>query len=214
MAKSNDSTLIRDHEYDGIMEYDNPTPGWWHVIFLMSILFSGFYFLASLGSPYFTHQTQRLADAQRAKAARTLATLGDLENTPVQIIGLIGSDFIVNNNDLRSIADSTFRGNCASCHGANAGGLVGPNLTDDSWKNIKDITGIAEVITNGAGNGAMPAWGKQLQKSEIVLLSAYVASLRGSNPAGGKAPEGEVVPPWPPAPPPKESPAQSTASAH
>ncbi|MDX9912192.1 MAG: c-type cytochrome [Phycisphaerales bacterium] len=210
MAKNKtDSTLIQDHVYDGIMEYDNPTPGWWHIIFLLSIVFSGFYFLASLGSPYFIHQTQRLADAKREKAARLLALLGDLQNTPEQIM-----DLAVNRPDLLQIAESTFRGNCASCHGANAGGLVGPNLTDDSWKNIKDITGIAGVITNGAGNGAMPAWGKQFQPSEIVLLSAYIASLRGSNPAGGKSPEGEVVPAWPPAPPPKaEEPTQQTASA-
>ena len=204
-----DSTLIRDHEYDGIMEYDNPTPGWWHLIFLLSIVFSGFYFLASLGSPYFVHQTQRLADAKRAKAARTLALLGDLQNTPEQIMELA-----VHRPDLLPIAEATFRGNCASCHAAHGGGLVGPNLTDDAWKNIRDITGIYDVIAKGAGNGAMPAWERQFQPSEIVLMSAYIASLRGSNPSGAKGPEGEVIAPWPPAPDPKaDGPSEQTVSS-
>jgi len=35
---------LRDHEYDGIREYDNPTPGWWHAIFIATMLFSLLYF--------------------------------------------------------------------------------------------------------------------------------------------------------------------------
>ena len=31
---------LLDHEYDGIQEYDNPCPGWWHAIFLLTVLFS------------------------------------------------------------------------------------------------------------------------------------------------------------------------------
>ena len=31
---------LMEHEYDGIREYDNPTPGWWHVILLVSVVFS------------------------------------------------------------------------------------------------------------------------------------------------------------------------------
>ena len=29
-----------DHCYDGIQEYDNPTPGWWWMLFWVTILFS------------------------------------------------------------------------------------------------------------------------------------------------------------------------------
>ncbi|MFN9977437.1 MAG: cbb3-type cytochrome c oxidase N-terminal domain-containing protein, partial [Phycisphaerae bacterium] len=34
---------LSDHEYDGIREYDNPTPGWWHLIFIGSVFFSIMY---------------------------------------------------------------------------------------------------------------------------------------------------------------------------
>jgi cytochrome c oxidase cbb3-type subunit 3 len=73
---------------------------------------------------------------------------------------------------------------------------VGPNLTDDYYKNVKQITDIAEVIKNGAAGGSMPAWKTRLHPNEVVLMAAYVAGLRGKN-LKGRPPEGEKIPPWP-----------------
>jgi len=70
-------------------------------------------------------------------------------------------------------------------------------LTDDFYKNVTNVEDIARVITKGAAGNAMPAWGNRLHPNDIVLLSAYVASLRQTNADGGKAPEGRVIPPWP-----------------
>ena len=86
---------------------------------------------------------------------------------------------------------------CAQCHGPDASGLTGPNMTDDHYKNIKKITDIPQVIANGAANAAMPAWKNQLHPNEIVLTAAYIASLRGKNLPGPRGPEGDPIPPWP-----------------
>ena len=57
------------------------------------------------------------------------------------------------------------------------------------------------MINKGAGNGAMPAWSNRILPNEVVLVSAYVASLRGSTPAGAaNGPYGNQIAPWP-APP-------------
>ena len=53
------------------------------------------------------------------------------------------------------------------------------------------------MIKDGAKAGAMPAWGNRLHPNEVVLVSSYLATLRGTNASGGKAAEGEVPPPWP-----------------
>ena len=87
-----------------------------------------------------------------------------------------------------------FRGKCASCHLSDASGSVGPNLTDDSWINVKEITDIAKVVSEGTQRG-MPAWGDKLTETQIVLVSSYVAQLR-RNPLPGKEPEGDVLPMW------------------
>jgi len=74
-------------------------------------------------------------------------------------------------------------------------------MTDDYYKNIKRLGDIPKVIQDGAANGAMPAWKNRLHPNEIVMVAAYVASLRGQNKPGPRAAEGSVIDPWPEAPP-------------
>lgn len=192
MNRGEEQHLIKGHEYDGIREFDNPTPGWWHLIFLVSIVFSGFYFVMSFGSPLYVGPLDRLAAQERAEYERMFAGIGTLENNPATILVLM------DNPKWRAIAEGTFRGNCVSCHGADGGGQVGPNLCDDAYKNVRIVTDIYDVIANGAANGAMPPWAGRFSHNERILLSAYVASMRGTTPTGNaRDPEGEVIPPWP-----------------
>jgi cytochrome c oxidase cbb3-type subunit 3 len=81
-------------------------------------------------------------------------------------------------------ANSVFLTNCQSCHGPDGSGLVGPNLTDDFYRNVNKITDIAEVIKNGAAGGSMPAWKTRLHPNEVILMAAYVAGLRDKHLSG------------------------------
>jgi cytochrome c oxidase cbb3-type subunit 3 len=78
--------------------------------------------------------------------------------------------------------------------------LVGPNLTDEYYKNVKQLIDVARVIQEGAANGSMPAWKSRLHPNEIVMVAAYVANLRGKNLKGPRGQEGQAIPPWPAAP--------------
>ena len=181
---------LTDHEYDGIQEFDNPTPGWWTFIFVCSCVFSIFYFV-------FFHMGQQgwsIHEAYETDVADNLrlqfADIGELEHDASTLLQLI------ENKNLIPIGKAAFKGNCVSCHGADGSGLVGPNLTDDHWKNVRKIGDILEVVNNGAANGAMPGWKTRLHPNEIVLVSAYVASLRGQFLTSKRGSEGELIPPW------------------
>lgn len=195
---------VLDHEYDGIQEFDNPTPGWWHFLFYLFIVFSFFYtVLAFAGSPYLKspedkHQIEKIA-AQKKK----FETLPDLQPDAMTIASYSKSD------PWMDYAASVFAGNCVLCHGAEGGGAVGPNLTDEFGKSVKTIEDIHMVIQNGAAAGAMPAWGQRLHPKDVILLSSYVAKLRGTSPMVGIAPDGEQMEPWPDAPAPVEPEADS-----
>ena len=179
------------HTYDGIEEYDNPVPGWWHMLWYASFVFAIVYMPVSLMSPYFLEPVERLQAAQAREFARLFADIGELENTEETLVNLMADQ------GWMEFGASVFKGNCVSCHGADAGGLIGPNLRDDHWKNVTAITDIYGTIANGAAAGAMPAWDNRLNQNEIILLSAYVASLRGTPASNGLDPEGDPIAPWP-----------------
>jgi len=183
---------LMDHEYDGIQEFDNPTPGWWHLIFAGSVIFSLFYFAYYEYSPLSPTPYTAWEARQQDEFRRLFGALGQLENDDATLKKTMTDE------RLMLVAKGIFLGNCAQCHGTEAAGMAGsncPNLTDDRWKNVKKATDIFNVITKGANNGAMPSWENRLSPNERLILAAFVAGLR-DKPVSGRAPEGDPVAPW------------------
>lgn len=177
---------LTDHAYDGIQEFDNPTPGWWWWIFLLTIVFSAGYWLVfhTTGG-----QLSPAAYYNRDKTQAIMKLLGsaDMEPNAKTLFELQA------NSGVADAGKSVFITNCAQCHGPDAKGMPnsGTNLTDDVYINVKKIEDLWDVIYSGRNNNAMPAWKGRLSKPDMLLVTAYVASIRGTNVAGGKAPEGE-----------------------
>lgn len=189
MSQMSESNLT-GHNYDGIEEYDNPTPGWWTWIFLGTIGFSVVYFLVmtlamgELGPEAFYKRDY--VESLKAQYGQ----LGNVEPDSATLARLMGDD------KWRGVGQSIYVTNCASCHGGDGSGLTAPNLTDDFYLHVRKIEDIANVVEVGRKNGAMPAWGNRLQKVEQVLVSAYVASLRGKNLTSSRGVEGEKIEAW------------------
>ena len=88
--------------------------------------------------------------------------------------------------------DSIFhsKGNCYACHGANAQGAVGPNLTDGEWIHSDgSYDAIVKQITTGVAKEesksgiAMPAkGGSTITDDEVKAVAAYVYSLGHKKP--------------------------------
>ena len=185
---------LLDHSYDGIQEFDNPTPGWWWMVFVGTIVFSVAYFAFFQVSP----DSWTNADEHSAAVARNLrlqfGEIGDLNPDEATLLKYM------NDPKWLTVGKTVFAGQCVVCHGPDASGAVGPNLTDDYWKNVRKLEDIPGVISNGAAGGAMPKWKDRLHPNEVVLTAAYVASLRGQNLPSVRPHEGELIAPWPKAP--------------
>lgn len=186
------------HEYDGIQEFDNPTPGWWHAIWAATMLFSVVYFVFWQFSPLAPTPEQSWAAHKTEEFKKLFGSLGELKPDEPTILQMM------HNTQMQEVAKGIFESNCATCHAKDGGGINGVNLTDDSYKNVKQLTDIYKTITEGANNGAMPSWRNRLSENERIIVAAFVADLRGTTPKSGKGPEGSPIPPWPtaaPAPP-------------
>jgi cytochrome c oxidase cbb3-type subunit 3 len=84
-----------------------------------------------------------------------------------------------------------FEASCSPCHGANAQGVVGPNLTDDFWLHEGGIKDVFKTIKYGVPERGMKAWKDDFSPVQISELASYIKSLRGSKPAGAKEPQGQ-----------------------
>lgn len=189
MPKS-EAKLLPGH--DGIQEYDNPIPGWMSAILWITVIW-GFYYLGYYG---FGYGDSNLAEYQNELAANVrmqFKEIGMLKPDEATMLTYMGKP------DWMAFGRTVYQTNCQSCHGPTGLGVVGPNLCDESYKNVEKLADIPKVVGGGAAGGQMPAWGSRMHPNEVVLVSAYVATLRGSA-SGGKAAEGKVIPPWPPVP--------------
>jgi mono/diheme cytochrome c family protein len=76
-------------------------------------------------------------------------------------------------------------GNCYACHGSNAQGSVGPNLTDAEWIHSKgSLDEIVAQVTKGvpkeeskSGIVMPPKGGSSISDDDVKAVAAYVYSL-------------------------------------
>jgi cytochrome c oxidase cbb3-type subunit III len=176
---------LLDHEYDGIQEYDNPMPRWWVWIFWATIAFSILYFFDVGGIGI---GKGRIAAYEADMAAfRAAHPQGGSTLSAAQLLALTKDPSVV------ALGKTTFATNCAACHGADGGGIIGPNLTDDYWLHGGTLPEIEKTVNEGVPVKGMPAWGKMLKPDQLQAVVAYVATLHGTKPAKPKEPQGTLV---------------------
>ena len=183
--------IIEGHEVDGIHEYDNPMPKWWLYIFYASIAFSVGYVLYYSVGPGVSVAGEYAAEMQAANASMVVLPKAEADESSLRAVFDDKSEV--------ALGQKLFASRCVACHGDKGQGLVGPNLTDDHWIHGNGtLAGIFAVIRDGVPAKGMISWGAQLERKELMQLAAFVASLQGTAPAGGKAAEGTRVakPSW------------------
>ncbi len=182
MADQQEDKLL-DHSYDGIQEYDNPMPRWWVWIFWATVIWSvAYYFLPSPFGEGPGMIVKYEADVARAASAQPVATGPVVSDEQLALLASNPTALV----DGKAVWDL----NCAACHRADGGGLIGPNLTDDAWIHGGSPTEVYNTIAVGVLAKGMPPWERILKPEQLNNVTAYVLSLQGTNPPNPKAPEG------------------------
>lgn len=182
-----EENLLLDHDYDGIKELDNNLPPWWVYLFYGCIVFAAVYlvrFEVMDGDNQETELKKELAQA-KIDVAEYMKTAPDLMDEKTVVLLTEAADL--------AEGKVIFTTNCAACHRADAGGQIGPNLTDDKWILGGGIKNVFHTLVNGGRDGkGMISWKGTLKPKEMQKVASYILSLKDSNPKDPKAPEGEV----------------------
>jgi len=181
-----EADILLDHDYDGIKELDNALPPWWKYGFYVTILLAVFYLLRF--HVWGTGPSPEEEYASEMKAAE------------IQIAAYMAkAKDVVDENNV-AMADESgieegkilYNKSCVACHGAAGEGTVGPNLTDDYWLHGGSLNDIYKTVKYGYPDKGMQAWESQFSPKQMRSIASFVKKLQGTNPANGKAPQGEL----------------------
>jgi cytochrome c oxidase cbb3-type subunit 3 len=180
--------LELDHDFDGIKELNNPIPFWFNLLFYTTIAVAFVYLLVfhvfEVGSLQGKEYETEMANAEisRQEYIKKAGNLID-ENSVV---------LLTDKNKIHEGAE-IFTIKCVVCHGDKGEGKVGPNLTDEYWLHGGDVKSIFKTIKYGVPSKGMVAWQNSMNGSQMQELASFILSLQGTNPPGGKDPQGDKV---------------------
>ena len=189
-AKEKGEIILREHEFDGIQEYDQKLPNWWLFTFYAAIVWFVVHWVLYYHTSLFKDSRQqvqeRILAVQQAKSAeleKTLATLDD-----ATLVHEWATD-----PQRVAAGEATFLTNCTSCHGVDLSAtlttssgktpLPGLPLNDHQWKFGGKPMRIFQLINEGSppestgNNGAkMQVWGQTLSPKQIAEVVSYIIS--------------------------------------
>jgi len=165
-SPENEDTL-RPHSYDGIQEFDKRLPNWWLLTLYGAIAFSVVYWFVLFES----HAV--LSDGERMKREMDRIDAVKL----VALVQMLNDDNLwkmSQNTDFVAAGAVTFKSTCASCHGDDLKGKIGPSLVDTDWIHGGLPTQVFNTVKNGVAAKGMPTWGPLLGDKRVAEVVAFV----------------------------------------
>jgi len=189
-AKEKGEVILREHEYDGIQEYDQKLPNWWLFTFYGAIVWFVLIWVLYYQTGFFTTDQQvikeKIAAIQAVKMAELEKTLATLDDS--KLVHQWAAD-----TTLVSAGEATYLTNCSACHAADLSAtmvagtttipLPGLPLNDGVWKFGSKPMDLFKLINEGSPpesdghNGAkMQAWGQTLTPKQVAEVVAYIVA--------------------------------------
>lgn len=185
---SDKDQLIKDHDYDGIQELNNPLPGWWLMTFYITVVFAVIYY------SYYTFFGGPTSDQE---LAQKMSIIQSEQQVAQETISLKSEEYYVallGNQEVLEKGKTEYALKCLACHGDKGQGLIGPNFADEYWiHGDGSVPAILEIANSGVVDKGMPAWKGVIPEETLEAVAVYIYSLYGTNPQGARPPQGEKV---------------------
>ncbi len=162
---------MAEHDFDGIKYRDdgNRSPLIFRILFgalvLWGVLFMGYYLLSGWSSDKEFAEKQKIAAAKSAEfelKEKSTHAQGGGKGDPAAYL---------------ASGKKIFSERCVACHGSDAKGGIGPDLTKGDFKYGKNEAAILESVSKGR-SGGMPGFGKELGHEQLEGVVTYILSLK------------------------------------
>ncbi len=167
--------VLRDHEYDGIREFDQRLPNWWLYTLYGAIVFSVAYWFILYQADDGSFQRRQLDQKIESIQAARLAALDSFDDATLWEMS--------RNNAVVAQGKEIYTTHCQACHmeslrGADVPGGIGENLVDGAWKYGGNPTEAMQIVLKGSPDlkSGMQAWEAQLGARNVAAVVAYVMS--------------------------------------
>jgi cytochrome c oxidase cbb3-type subunit 3 len=174
---TNPDDALRAHSYDGIQEFDKRLPNWWLMTLYGAIVFAFAYWAYYQGWNSFSQSATDRLESEMNRITLAAASSSGAQLTDEQLWKMSRDPKLV------EAGRATFRTTCVTCHGPEAKGGIGPNLTDNIWIHGGRPQDIILTITTGVPAKGMPTWGPILGRMRILEAASFVLSMHNPPPA-------------------------------
>jgi cytochrome c oxidase cbb3-type subunit 3 len=190
-AKEKGEVILREHEYDGIQEYDQKLPNWWLFTFYGAVVWFVVYWVLYYHTNTFKtdHQiiSEKIAAVEKAKAEELEKTVASLDDSTLVHEWASKPEIV-------AAGEATYNLVCTACHAADLSGTIaaGPTkvplpglpLNDGNWKFGGKPMEIFKMINEGSpatsdGNNGVkmqPKGGASLTSKQVAEVTAYLIS--------------------------------------
>ncbi|MFC7421309.1 cytochrome-c oxidase, cbb3-type subunit III [Iodobacter arcticus] len=173
--KKGENADVTGHKWDDdLEEYNNPLPGWWVMMFYMTIVFSVVYLVlypGIWGGVWKWTSTNQYGKEVVQADSKYQHLYDKYSKMPIASIS--------NSQEAMDMGKRLYLTYCIQCHGADARGAKGfPNLTDGEWLHGGSPEKILETIAKGR-HGQMPAFGAVFGEEKVKDAANYVLQLAG-----------------------------------
>ena len=175
----NPDDLTTGHVWDEtLQEMNNPLPRWWLWLFILTMVFAVFYYIAYPGLGSFGGQlgwtSQNEYDQEIAQANKALEPI-------YAAFDAQATEQLAGDPKAMAVGERLFMNNCSQCHGSDARGSKGfPNLTDKDWLHGGSPDKIKETITKGRVGQMPPMAAAVGTPDDVRNVAHYVLSMSGS----------------------------------
>ena len=186
-AKKKGEVVLREHEFDGIREFDQKLPNWWLITLYVAIAWAGIHWFVYYHTGAMQTDAERMEEWQEANKEAKAAALEKMLNN-------LSDDILINDwstdPDVLAKGEAKYKTTCVGCHApdmtSKIGGvqLTGLSLVDGEWKYGGTPMDIFKIINEGSPpestglNGVkMVPWSQNgVTLEEIAQLTAFIIS--------------------------------------